>query len=45
VKDTEIGNLRDFARVLRGMKPGEKATVKYKRNGVVASVEVTVQAR
>jgi len=45
MKDTKIGNLKDFARVLRGMKPGEKTALKYKRNGVVVSVDVTVDAR
>ena len=45
MKGTDIGNLKDFARVLRGMKPGEKATVKYKRNGVIVSVDVVVDAR
>ena len=45
IKDTDINNLSDFARVLRGMKPGEKTTVKYTRDGKTLSVDATVEAR
>jgi PDZ domain-containing secreted protein len=45
IKDTSVENLGDFARVLRGMKPGEKTTVKYTRDGKTLSVDVTVEAR
>ncbi len=45
IKDANLENLNDFARVLRGMKPGEKTTVKYKRDGKIFSIDVTVEAR
>jgi hypothetical protein len=45
IKDTDVQNLGDFARVLRGMKPGEKTTVKYTRDGKNHSIDVTVDAR
>jgi C-terminal processing protease CtpA/Prc len=45
IKDTTVDNLGDFAKVLRGMKPGEKTTVKYTRSGKTLSVDVTVEAR
>jgi hypothetical protein len=44
-KGTAIRNLSDFAEVLRSMKPGDKSTVKYTRDGKSLSVEVTVEAR
>ncbi|KPJ93509.1 MAG: hypothetical protein AMJ53_07145, partial [Gammaproteobacteria bacterium SG8_11] len=45
IAGNSIENLRDFARVLRAMKPGEKTTVKYTRNGETKSVDVTVETR
>jgi len=45
IKGTNVKNLNDFAKVLRGMKPGEKTTVKYTREGKTLSVDVTVEER
>jgi aminopeptidase N len=45
IGNTAIGNLGDFARELRAMKPGDETTVQYTRDGKTKSVNVIVEAR
>ncbi|WP_455211772.1 M20/M25/M40 family metallo-hydrolase, partial [Kaarinaea lacus] len=45
IKGTTVENLNDFAKVLRGMKPGEKTTVKYTRDGKTFSADVIAEER